>query len=96
MGKMIVGIVLAVVCAYVIFFVRLGDLTFKEHIGRIANTPEVHDLRAGIADRVGAATDKVRTVIATRLHATRDGRIDRDAPPPDVRELEPDALDRRR
>lgn len=95
MAKMIIGIVVVVLGLYAAWFVRLGNLTFKEHVVRIAHTPEVHDLGSGIADAVGTAKDTVKLKIASRLHQTRDVRVDRDAPTPDIHELDPDELDRR-
>jgi hypothetical protein len=89
-AKMVVAIVIVALGLYASWFVRLGDLTFREHVMRIARTPEVHDLGAGIAHAVGSAKNAVKTKIASRLHATRDGHIDRNAPAPDVSELGPD------
>ena len=93
MAKMVVGIVVATLVLYASWFVRLGDRTFREHLVRIVNTPEVHDLGSGIATAVGTAKDTVKTKIASRLRSTRDGTVDRNAPAPDVNELDPDNLD---
>lgn len=93
MAKMIVGIVVAALVLYASWFVRLGDRTFREHIVRIANTPEVHDLGSGIATAVGTAKNTVKTKIASRLSSTRDGQADPNAPAPDVNELDPENFD---
>jgi hypothetical protein len=90
---MVVGIVVSALVLYASWFVRLGDRTFREHLVRIVNTPEVHDLGAGIATAVGSAKTAVKTKIASRLHATRDGTVDRNAPAPDVNELGPDTFE---
>lgn len=96
MAKMVVSIVLVALGLYAAWFVRLGDRTFKDHVVRIAHTPEVHDLGAGIMTAVGSAKTAVKTKIASRLRATRDGRVDPNEPAPDVSELGPDADDSRR
>jgi hypothetical protein len=96
MAKMVVSIVLVALGLYAAWFVRLGDRTFKDHVVRIANTPEVHDLGTGIATAVGSAKTAVKMKIASRLHQTRDGRPDPNAPAPDVSELGPDDDDSRR
>lgn len=93
MAKMVVGIVVVALLLYASWFVRLGDRTFREHIVRIANTPEVHDLGSGIATAVRTANYNMKTKIASRLNATRDGRVDKNAPAPDVNELGPDTFE---
>lgn len=95
MAKMVVSIVVVALGLYAAWFVRLGDRTFREHLVRIANTPEVHDLGSGIATAVGSAKTAVKTKIASRLHATHDGNADPNAPAPDVNELGPDNEDSR-
>lgn len=90
MAKMVVSIVIVALGLYASWFVRLGERTFREHVVRIAKTPEVHDLGVGIATAVGSARTAVKTKIASRLHATRDGNVDPNAPAPDVSELGPD------
>jgi hypothetical protein len=92
-AKMVVGIVVAALVLYASWFVRLGDRTFREHLVRIVNTPEVHDLGHGIATAVGTAKNTVKTKIASRLRSTRDGNVDPNAPAPDVEELGPDTFD---
>jgi hypothetical protein len=89
-AKMVVSIVLVSLALYASWFVRLGDLTFREHVMRIAKTPEVHDLEVGIFTAVGSAKNAVKTKIASRLHQTRDGHVDPNAPAPDVNEIGPD------
>jgi hypothetical protein len=89
-AKMVVSIVVVALCLYASWFVRLGDRTFREHIVRIASTPEVHDLGVGIATAVGSAKTAVKTKIASRIHASHEGTVDPNAPAPDVNELGPD------
>jgi hypothetical protein len=91
MAKMVVSIIVVALGLYASWFVRLGDRTFREHVVRIINTPEVHDLGVGIATTVGSAKTAVTTKIASRLHATRDGKVDPNAPAPDVSEIGPDS-----
>jgi hypothetical protein len=96
-AKMVVAIVIVALGLYASWFVRLGDRTFREHVVRIAKTPEVHDLGVGIATAVGSAKHAVKMKIASRLRATRDGDVDPNAPAPDVSELGPgDEVDLRR
>ena len=71
MAKMAISICLLAIGIYVSWFVRLGDLTFREHVLRIARTPEVHDLGTGIVSAVGTAKSAVKTRVAARLQASR-------------------------
>lgn len=93
MAKMVVGIVVVALVLYASWFVRLGDHTFREHVVRIFNTPEVHDLGTGISTAVGSAKDNMKMKIASRLRDTRDGQPSRNAPAPDVDELGPDTFE---
>ena len=71
MAKMAISICLLAIGIYVSWFVKLGDLTFRDHVLRIARTPEVHDLGTGIASAVGSAKSAVKTRVAARLQASR-------------------------
>lgn len=99
MAKMAVSVCLLALSLYAAWALKLGDRTLKEHLVRIAKTPEVHDLGLGIASTVGAAKSSVKTKIASRLHATREGGEGRE-PPPDVADMadlpDPDDTDVRR
>ncbi len=80
MAKMVAGVIATALLIYVSWFVRLGELTFREHLVRIARTPEVQDLGQGIVSKVGSATSQVKHQISARLHATKAPSQDLDAP----------------
>jgi hypothetical protein len=90
MAKMVVSVILLALSLYASWFVKLGDRTFREHVVRIAKTPEVQDLGTGIATTLGSAKTAVKTKIASRLHSTREGDVEKNAPAPDVENLGPD------
>lgn len=79
MAKMAIAICALALGIYSSWFVKLGDRTFKEHLVRIANTPEVHDLGVGIATAVGSAKSAVKSKIAARLHASREASSEDDS-----------------
>jgi len=86
MAKMVAGVIATALLIYVSWFVKLGELTFREHLVRIARTPEVHDLGQGIVSKVGSATTQVKHQISARLHATKAPAQDPDAPDIDAEE----------
>ena len=78
MAKMAVAICVLALGIYGSWFVKLGERTFREHVVRIAKTPEVHDLGTGIVSAVGSAKSAVKSKIAARLHASREERDEGD------------------
>jgi hypothetical protein len=67
-AKMTVSIVVFALGIYVANFVQLGDYTLREHMVRIGNTSEVHELGEGIVARLSTTKSAVKTRIAARLH----------------------------
>ena len=94
MAKMAISVCLLALSLYGSWAIKLGDHTLKEHLVRIAKTPEAHDLGVGIATAVGTAKSTVKMKIASRLHATREGGEGRE-PPPAVADLDEQADDAR-
>jgi len=52
-------IVAAVVAIYLIFFMSLGTRTFAQHVLRIVNTPEAHELAYEVFSTAREATQAV-------------------------------------
>jgi hypothetical protein len=82
MAKMAVSIVGLALSLYLAWFIKLGDYTLREHLVRISQTSEVHELGEGIASTLGSAKTRVKSQIAARLQATR-WAADPDAQPED-------------
>lgn len=64
-----VGAIAAVI--YVCFILRLGELTFVQHVRRIWQTQEVADLRSGIATKFSSARTNAVREIRVKLARTR-------------------------
>jgi hypothetical protein len=61
----------AAVLLYVCFVLRLGEFTFGQHVRRIWHTPEVGDLRSGIATKFSRARSSAVREIRVKLASTR-------------------------
>jgi hypothetical protein len=70
MNKMVIAICVFALGLYVSMFVRLGELTFREHVARIIQTDEAKELGDGILVTVASAKTAVKTKISSRLEQT--------------------------
>jgi hypothetical protein len=65
----IVGGVLAF--AYLLFFLKLGQFTFAQHVKRIWQTPEVAELRSGVATKLTRTGHEALRTVRNKLDDTR-------------------------
>lgn len=71
MSKMVIAICVLALGLYVSMFVRLGELTLREHFARILQTDEAKELGDGILVTVASAKTAVQTKISSRLEQTK-------------------------
>jgi hypothetical protein len=64
-----VGVIVAVI--YVCAVLRLGEFTLLQHVRRIWQTPEVGELRSGIATKFSRARKNAEREIRVKLASTR-------------------------
>jgi hypothetical protein len=69
---------------YVIGIHKLGQFTFVQHVVRIWKTPEMDDLRHGIATKLSNTGSDAMHGIRVKLATTRDGEAPVRVPAPDV------------
>lgn len=58
--------------AYLLFLLKLGQFTFLQHVVRIWQTPEVTELRQGIATKLTSSRDHAVREIRVKLATTRE------------------------
>lgn len=56
---------------YCLFFLKLGQFTFSQHVRRIWQTPEVAELRGGIATKLSLEGKSALRKIRNKLDDTR-------------------------
>lgn len=61
---------------YLVALLKLGQFTFVQHVIRIWKTPEVTDLRHGIATKLSSTHDNAMRGIRVKLATTRDPGAD--------------------
>ena len=67
-----VGIIVGVLAtAYLLFFLKLGQFTFTQHVARIWRTPEVAELRSGIAFKLTRTSHEALRTVRNKLDDTR-------------------------
>jgi len=71
MLKMVIAICVLALGLYTSMFVRLGDLTLREHFARILQTEEAQELGDGILMTVASAKTAVKTKISARLEQSK-------------------------
>lgn len=54
------GLAIALVAMYLVFFLSLGTRTLFQHVVRIARTPEAQELGQELVDTVASATNSVK------------------------------------
>jgi hypothetical protein len=84
----VIGAIVAAV--YVIGIHKLGQFTLVQHVVRIWKTPEMDDLRHGIATKLSNTGSDAMQGIRAKLATTREGEASKPARAPDVAELDPD------
>jgi hypothetical protein len=60
------------VAVYLIALLKLGQFTFVQHVVRIWKTPEVADLRHGIATKLSSTQNNAIREIRVKLASTRE------------------------
>ena len=99
--RTLISVAFLVVFLWAAFTVRLGRLTFAEHVDRIGQTPEATELLDGARSRVAPTLDEVKQrVLGEYVEAPthlageppRPPPRPRVTPAPKPRELEPAAL----
>jgi hypothetical protein len=76
---------------YIVGIHKLGQFTLVQHVVRIWKTPEMDELRHGIATKLSNTSSDAMQNIRVKLATTRDGEATRPARAPDVQTLAPTA-----
>ena len=70
-AKRLTSLMTVAAIVYAIMYVKLGELTFAQHVQRIWQTDEVKDLREGVSEELSGAKNAAIEKLKERLAASK-------------------------